>query len=505
MKNKIFMLLVFALAVMTLSCVSASDNATDICCDDSISQSIDEEVISQSVDEVTPLSEKVISQITINKVTAYESLPTNLSAKLTSNGQPLPSKPVKISVGEMEYDKVTDLNGIASVVLNLSKGEYTVKFAFSGDDDTWPSSAITSVTVEEAKWTEITLGDMHINYRQGSSCLFYVKLTTEGGYPVENQWVNINVNGKTYTVKTNKNGNAKVYLNLKKGKYKVKCSFEKTPQYLSSSKTFKITVKPKISKGNGYWLWPVHMKSVNLKSLASKGTKHILLHVEAVSAYGKSAVQSFIKKAHKHGIRVHMWMQVAYNGGKWVSLVDDHGKIRYSFLLNKILQAKKYAKIKGVDGIHFDYVRYGGTAHKHPNAVKSVNWFSKRASLAIHKVRPNCIVSAALMPEPKMMHYYYGQDVATMSRYMDVLIPMVYKGNYHKTTSWIKSVTKTFVGQSNGAQIWTGLQSYYSDDNTKKLPQSSLLKDARAAKSGGALGVILFRIGISCNFNFNKV
>ena len=104
-----------------------------------------------------------------------------------------------------------------------------------------------------------------------------------------------------------------------------------------------------------------------------------------------------------------------------------------------------------------------------------------------------------------MMHYYYGQDVPTMSKYLDVLLPMVYKGNYHQTRSWIKSVTKTFTDQSNGAQVWTGLQSYHSDNNAKKLTQSSLLKDSKAAKKGGAYGVILFRIGISCNFNFKKV
>ena len=171
----------------------------------------------------------------------------------------------------------------------------------------------------------------------------------------------------------------------------------------------------------------------------------------------------------------------------------------------KIAEAKRYAKIKGVDGIHFDYMRYGGTAHKHKNAVESINYFVKKTAIQIHKIRPNCIVSGALMPEPSMMEYYYGQDVPTLSKYVDALLPMVYKGNYHQTRSWIKSVTQTFVKQSNGAQIWTGLQSYYSDSNTNKLPHSTLLKDAKAAKNGGALGIVLFRIGISCNFNFKKV
>jgi len=115
------------------------------------------------------------------------------------------------------------------------------------------------------------------------------------------------------------------------------------------------------------------------------------------------------------------------------------------------------------------------------------------------------MVSLALMPEPSMMHYYYGQDVPTLSKYCDCLLPMVYKGSYGQPRSWIKSVTKTFVGQSNGAQIWTGLQTYHSENNIAKLSHATLLKDAKMAKAGGAMGIILFRIGISCNFNFKKV
>ena len=300
-------------------------------------------------------------------------------------------------------------------------------------------------------------------------------------------------------------GEAIDFCNLKKGKHKVKYSFKKNSPYLSSSGSAKINVRAKMAKGNGYWLWTAHMGSVNLKSLAKKGTKQILLHVMAIHTKGKGAVVSFIKKAHRYGIKVHLWMQVCYANGKWVRPINEKNKIKYGFLNKKIREAKRYAKIKGVDGIHFDYVRFGGTAHLYKDPNRAINYFSKKVSTQIHKIRPKCVVSAAIMPEPSMMTYYYGQDVATMSKYMDCLIPMVYKGNYHQTTKWITSVTKKFVQQSNGAQIWTGLQSYHSDNNAKKLTQKSLKKDAKAAMKGGAKGVILFRIGISCNFNFKKV
>ena len=150
-------------------------------------------------------------------------------------------------------------------------------------------------------------------------------------------------------------------------------------------------------------------------------------------------------------------------------------------------------------------MRYGGTAHKHINAVESINYIVKKISYAVHKIKPNAIVSVAIMPEPKMMHYYYGQDVPVLSRYVDALLPMVYKGSYGKTTSWIKSVTKTFAKQSNGAQIWTGLQTYKSEEDTTVLSYNALMKDARSAMAGGASGVVLFRIGITHYLNFNAV
>ena len=499
MKNRIFIFLIILLAVFAASTVSAADNSTDTG-DDSLLEVPDKTtLIGQNETEKAP------SEISPSQVTGYDSFETDISAKLTSNGKALPSKNVTVKINGATYKKATDTNGAVTFTVKLSKGTYDAVFSFDGDENTNSSAATSKITVKDAVKTSLKVGDKDLNYRQGSKCLFYVKLTDSKGNAIKNQWVTINVGGKTYRVKTNSAGNAKIYINLKKGTYKIKYSFAKTAPYLASSGSFKIKVRPKMPKGDGYWLWPMHMKSVNLKSLAKKGTKHLFLHADAVGSYGKASVVSFIKRAHKNGMKVHLWIQLAYSGGNWVSLVDGHGKLKYSFMNSKIKQAKNFAKISGVDGIHFDYMRYGGTAHKHPNAVKSVSYFVKKASVQIHKVRPNCIVSGALMPEPSAMHYYYGQDVPTLSKYIDVLLPMVYKGNYHQTRSWIKSVTKTFVKQSNGAQIWTGLQSYVSDANTRKLSQSVLLKDAKAAKAGGAMGIVLFRIGISCNFNFKKV
>lgn len=501
--KRIFILFIILLAALSVSAVSADDNMTDIIAEDIVEEPPVEEVAdSQDIISDEGETNQSTSQITSSKVTGYESFKTTVSLKLTADGKPLASKRVNILLNDKTYSRVTDNEGKASLSLYLNAGTYTAKFTYSGDNMTTGATGTCSVVIKEPVKTSLKLGDKYINYRQGSKCLFFVKLVDAKGNPIKYHTVKFRVAGKDYFAKTNKWGYAKIFLNLKKGKYKVRYSFQKTSPYLYSKGSHVIKVKAKMAKGNGYWLWPMHMKSVNLKSLASRGTKHIFLNAYSFSVHGKSSVVSFIKKAHSYGMKVHIWMQVCYDGNNWVSPVRDDGSFKYGFLNRKVSEAVRYARVSGVDGVHFDYMRFGGTAYLHKNSDKVINYFVKKASIKIHKVRPNSMVSVALMPEPSAMLHYYGQDVPTMSKYVDALLPMVYKGNYNQPRSWITSVTKTFVGQSNGAQIWTGLQAYHSDNNPTTLSHSLLLKDAKAAMKGGAKGVVLFRIGISCNLNF---
>ena len=516
--KRLVLLFVLLLAVMSLSAVSAADdNLTDAIGDDVAADAALKEVSVENDELIRDAAEdlqkngdsdeveKEESQIEASKVKGYESFKTTVSLKLTSDNKPLASKKVTILLNGVNYTKKTDKNGVATLSLKLNKGTYYAKFTYLGDDLTQGAKGKCKVVIKSPVKTKLKLGDKHIIYRQGSKCLFYVKLLTKEGKAVKGQTVKFKVAGKTYRAKTDKAGIAKIFLKLKKGKHKVKYSFKKTCPYLSSSGSHVIKVKAKMAKGNGYWLWPMHMKSISLKNLAKKGTKHIFLHAQAISSYGKSTVVSFINRAHSYGIKVHLWMQVCCVGDKWVSPVNKDGSYKQGFIDGKVKEAKRYAKIPGVDGIHLDYMRFGGTAYKHKNAVDVINYIVKKTSVKVHKVNPNCMLSVALMPEPSSMKYYYGQDVPTLSKYTDALLPMVYKGNYHQTRGWITSVTKAYVTQSSGAQIWTGLQSYHADNNVLKLSQKSLVKDSKAAMKGGAKGVILFRIGISCNFNFKKV
>lgn len=85
--------------------------------------------------------------------------------------------------------------------------------------------------------------------------------------------------------------------------------------------------------------------------------------------------------------------------------LNSDGSINTALFNERIAEAKKYAALPGVAGVHFDYLRYPGTAYKHPGGTAAISEFVKLATTAIRGVNPNCLISAAVMPE-KMMHMY---------------------------------------------------------------------------------------------------
>ena len=249
------------------------------------------------------------------------------------------------------------------------------------------------------------------------------------------------------------------------------------------------------SKHCGYWLHGKTMKDVDVPSLVSFGTTDVFLHEYAFTAHGQKDVEAWIAQADAAGLKVHIWMQVFYNG-KWINPVKDGAPDR-SLFDEKIARAQSYARIRGVAGVHFDYVRYPGTAYKTPGGADAVSEFVRLAATRLHQASPRLVVSAALMPETTANLHYYGQDTAALTRHLDVIVPMIYRGNYKKTTSWIEETTKWFVKHSKGAKVWAGLQGYKSDEDTSKLPLSEITADVEAALKAGADGAVIFRWGVT--------
>ena len=391
---------------------------------------------------------------------------------------------------------------MASIDLNLKAGVYKIKYAYDGDLNTSSFTGQSKITVKKTSSVSINKISSNI-FRNKETSYFQVKIKDIRSNPIKNAKVIFKINKKNYIKKTDSNGIATVKFKLKTANYLFKVTFPKTKNFKKNTKTYTVKVKPKQARNNGFWLRATDMFDVNFKTLQKYGTRHIFLNAKAIESYGKKTVEKFIKQAKSHKIKVHIWMQVFYYG-KWLNPVKN-GKINYDLISSKIKLAKNYAKLKNVGGIHFDYLRYPGTAYKYKNSVKAINYFTKNAVKSIHKISKKIIVSAAVMPEPSSMKKYYGQDIPTLGKYLDAIVPMVYKGNYNAGSSWIKFVTKTFVSQSKHAKIWTGLQCYKSDNKINKLSAGELMGDADAAALAGASGVILFRFGLLNYINFNDV
>ncbi|WP_298502742.1 putative glycoside hydrolase [uncultured Methanobrevibacter sp.] len=435
---------------------------------------------------------------------AYVGARNPYTVTLTSNGVKIPNQKVKFVISGKTYTVKTDSNGKAKLNIDLTKaGKYPIKFSFSAVKNLKSSSGSAKVTVKKGMPTTIVRMNV-IDFRHQKEFSFRVKYKDVRGDPIKSKTIVLTINKKTYTQKTDKNGEAKFDLKLNKGKYTFKVNSYNTNIYNKAVKNYPIKVKSNDVVNNGFWLFGSDMKSVNLKTMAKNGVNQIFLNSYAITLHGKDEVAKFATQAKSLGINVHIWMQV-FNDGDWITPVNKDGSYKYSLYNSIINDAKSYAKIDGVAGIHFDYLRFPGTAYKYKNGVSAINYFTKQACDALHKQNSAIIVSAAVMPEPSSMKYYYGQDIATISKYLDVIVPMVYKGNYGQGESWIKSTTESFVKMSNGAQVWTGLQGYYSDSNVKKLPASTLQNDADYAGMGGATGVIMFRYTLFNLFNLDDL
>lgn len=132
-----------------------------------------------------------------------------------SNNTNLADKNVTFTINNLNYHATTDSNGIAIVNLNLNPGKYTANVYFAGDDSYDASNYTATIVV----LSTIKSADV-VKYYKGSA-QYIATFFDSNGKVLANRNVDINVNGKSYTKKTNNNGVASLEINFKPGTYKV--------------------------------------------------------------------------------------------------------------------------------------------------------------------------------------------------------------------------------------------------------------------------------------------
>ena len=124
-------------------------------------------------------------------------------------------------------------DGKATVVIpDLPVGENTVEVTYSGDVKYNPQS--TEQTVNTTKKNSILSGEK-LEMIVGDGSKFTVTLTDSEGNPIANRGLKFIIVGKTYIVKTDKNGVASLPINLKAGSYPITVIFDGDATYNPSN------------------------------------------------------------------------------------------------------------------------------------------------------------------------------------------------------------------------------------------------------------------------------
>lgn len=132
----------------------------------------------------------------------------------------------------MNYTRITDNHGYASLTINLNSGTYIINTYFNGNDNYNPIMYQFKITVKPTVY-----GDDIVKYYRNGTQYYSVFLNYQGKALI-NHSVNFNINGVIYTRTTNSTGWATLAINLQPGNYIITA----TNTYTSETHSNRITV-----------------------------------------------------------------------------------------------------------------------------------------------------------------------------------------------------------------------------------------------------------------------
>ena len=134
-------------------------------------------------------------------------------------GNPIANVNVKFIIGQACYNVKTDSNGTASLAINLYLGNYTIQASIS--DSKYELANITNSITVNTDNLNIAATDVNMTYMDGTS--YDVQLVDAEGRPIQlsGQIIKLTVKNKTYDIKTNAMGIAKLAISLSAGNYSI--------------------------------------------------------------------------------------------------------------------------------------------------------------------------------------------------------------------------------------------------------------------------------------------
>ena len=157
---------------------------------------------------------KISPTLSASKMTVFTGTTSKFKVKLYKNDKLVKNAKVYVYIDGKKKTLKTDANGIATVSFKLSKGTYS----FRSVD---PYTSYTLYTKVVVKLASIKANNIY--GKDDTQGIFQATLLKQDGTVAKNTKMNITLDGKTQTVKTNSKGIASIKFNLTKGLYSVTC------------------------------------------------------------------------------------------------------------------------------------------------------------------------------------------------------------------------------------------------------------------------------------------
>ena len=222
------------------------------------------------------------------------------------NKKAIPKAKLKITINGKSYTKTTDSKGKCFIDLNLNSGTYTVLTTFQGTNKYNSQSLKSTVTIKST----IKASDFSKYYKNSAS--YYATFYNQKGKLLKNASVKFKLNSKTYSIKTNSKGVAKLSINLNPGKYSIKTINPNTTESVSKTVTIKSLIVSSDLTLNPGETGKFNVKILNIYGKASPNKK------VKITVNGKS----YNKTTNKSGIAC---LDLTLNPGKYSITTEYNG------------------------------------------------------------------------------------------------------------------------------------------------------------------------------------
>ncbi len=149
---------------------------------------------------------------------------SRFDVKLTDlSGKPLSNRTIAFNINNVDYNRTTNDEGIASIAINLVPGTYTITYTYSKIDEMDYYQGSNTIVVNKL-YAKLIAEDVFMEF--GDDGNFIAKLVDINNTPVSDVIINMSINGVDYSRVTNKSGEAKLHIGLITGYYPIVTSID---------------------------------------------------------------------------------------------------------------------------------------------------------------------------------------------------------------------------------------------------------------------------------------